>query len=169
MPRLNLVSKMSEVSSALITDLTRYIQRIARNMAKAITDDMEKEYNYVISRFYAEYTPEKYKRHAERGMEPGLTKTFIRYYKDPHGAIAYGGMKVSTENMYGDYNTGKLDTLESFLSGYHGPQSAGIWSYIDPYNHMVRFRNLIILNIQKYADEAELSARKGVYQVLKFY
>lgn len=159
---------MSKLSDAFISDLTKYIQRIARNMAKAVSDDMINEYITVINRFYSSYEPTKYRRHVERGQEPGLLRTYERFYKDPHGTMAYGGIKFSTAEMYSDYKTGEVDTLESFLEGFHGPRYAHIEFNIMPYDHMVKYRDLIAHNIQQYVDEAELEARGAGYRVLQF-
>ena len=128
----------------LKSDVSKFVHNFSSNLAHKISDEMAKEYQYVIDRFYSEYDPEYYVRHSKRGMRPGLEKTYRKYYTNKHNSIYYGGIEISPDRMYDDYRDSKEDVLSSFLSGYHGRPSAGIESSLLPYKHMLRFRDQLI-------------------------
>lgn len=130
--------------NTLEDDVKKLSHALSSNLAHKISDEMAQEYQYVIERFYAEYEPESYERHSERGYVSGLTKTFKKYYKNPHNTIYYGGIEIASDNMYDDYHDSPDDVLSSFLDGYHGRASAGIESSILPYKHMLKFRDSLI-------------------------
>lgn len=117
-------------------------------LAHKIADEMAQEYSYVIDRFYEEYDPEHYKRHADRGMKPGLTKTFKKHYTNKHNSVYYGGIDINSDKMYDDYRDPKDAVLSSFLSGYHGREKAGIKSSLLPYKHMLKFKKKLVNQIE---------------------
>lgn len=131
------------------------------SLAHQISNELAKEYQYVIDRFYDEYTPKRYKRHSSRGLQPGLTKTFRKYYKNPHNTIYYGGIEIDSDDMYNDYRDPKGKVLNSFLNGYHGRPSAGVESSLLPYKHMLRFREHLINELGR-PDSVLISAAKDV-------
>ena len=139
---------LSSFESQILRDLKSDIQMmshvVSSDLAHQISDKMAEEYQYVIDRFYSEYNPEYYVRHSERGMNPGLNKTFKKYYKNPHNTIYYGGIEITSDNMYDDYRDSKEKVLSSFLAGYHGRPSAGIESSLLPYKHMLKFREQLV-------------------------
>ena len=45
--------------------------------------------------FYADYTPVKYVRHYYNFLK----NSYIKYYKNPHNKIIYGGVELSPDNM----------------------------------------------------------------------
>lgn len=130
--------------NTLKQDLHMLSHSISSSLAHKISDEMAQEYQYVIDRFYSEYSPEYYRRHADRGMKPGLEKTFKKYYKNPHNTIYYGGIEISSDNMYNDYHDSEDKVLSSFLNGYHGRPNAGIESSLLPYKHMIKFKERLI-------------------------
>lgn len=144
---------LSNFESQILRDLNSDIKQmshvVSSNLAHKISDEMAQEYQYVIDRFYSEYDPEYYVRHAERGMKPGLNKTFKKYYKNPHNTIYYGGIEIISDNMYDDYRDPKEKVLSSFLDGYHGRPSAGIESSLLPYRHMLKFREQLVNEIER--------------------
>ena len=125
-------------------DVEKFAHKFSSGLAHKISDAMAEEYQYVIDKFYSEYDPEYYVRHSERGMKPGLNKTYKKYYTNKHNSIYYGGIEISPDRMYDDYRDSKEKVLSSFLDGYHGRPSAGIESSLLPYKHMLRFRNQLI-------------------------
>ena len=145
---------------ALESDIKMLSHSLSSNLAHKISDEMAQEYQYVIDRFYSEYNPEHYKRHAERGIVPGLNKTFKKYYKNPHNTIYYGGIEITSDRMYDDYHDSKDVVLSSFLNGYHGRPSVGIESSILPYKHMLKFRDQLI-NELGHSDSALFSYAKN--------
>lgn len=118
-------------------------------LAKKAQAELIKEYQYVINRFYDEYFPTTYKRHAQRGMKPGYEKTYRKFWQNSHGALGtvYGGIEISSDKMYDDYAAPPEYVLASFLGGYHGPASRGIWSGIRTYEHMLKFRDILANNL----------------------
>lgn len=154
-------------------DLLLYGERIATNLAKQASVLIENEYNYIIERFYAEYSPEKYVRHADRegNLAPGLNKTYTKIVTDINGGSSiFGGIEVSTFNMYQDYAGDSSYVLSSYLSGYHGPANRHIESSIIPYEHMNNFaRHLsVIMNSEgsPYIQKAVKYAKKFKYKTI---
>lgn len=151
----------------LKNDVNMLRHSLSSNLAHKISDEMAQEYQYVIDRFYSEYTPDYYTRHSERGMMPGLNKTFKKYYKNPHSTIYYGGIEITSDNMYDDYRDPKDIVLSSFLNGYHGRPSAGIESSLHPYKHMLKFREHLINELSR-SDSALLSYAKNKAKSLPY-
>lgn len=122
----------------------------AKELAIEARERMTMEYLNVISDFYSEYDPKYYWRHFnnkydERSLKnSGLGRTFEKYYKDSHRSVFTGGISISTDNMYSDYEGSQWDVLGSFLEGYHGPAYMGIESSMQPYNHMLRYKDWLI-------------------------
>ena len=152
---------------ALKSDVKMLSHSLSSNLAHKISDEMAEEYQYVIDRFYSEYDPEYYIRHSERGMKPGLNKTFKKYYKNPHNTIYYGGIEISADRMYDDYRDSKEDVLNSFLNGYHGRPSAHIESSLLPYKHMLKFRERLVNELGR-SDSALFSYAKNKAKALPY-
>ena len=116
---------------------------------------MTEEYLYVISKFYSEYEPKYYYRHFNNKFDDdslrqsGLGRTFEKYYKNTHNTSYSGGICISIDNMYSDYASSQFDVLNSFLNGYHGPSYLNIESSIETYNHMLRFKELLIADFEE--------------------
>ena len=151
----------------LKNDVKMLSHALSSSLAHKISDEMAEEYQYVIERFYSEYDPEYYVRHSERGMKPGLNKTFKKYYKNPHNAIYYGGIEITSDNMYDDYRDTKEKVLSSFLDGYHGRPSAGIENSLLPYKHMLKFRERLINELGR-SDSALFSYAKNKAKLLPY-
>lgn len=156
---------------ALENDCKMLAHGISSNVAHKISDEMAREYQYVIDRFYGEYEPEYYKRHSKRGMVPGLNKTYKKYYKNPHNTIYYGGIEITSDNMYDDYHDSKDAVLSSFLNGYHGRASLGIESSLLPYKHMLKFRDILINDLESanstLLSYAKNKAKRLTYQLIR--
>lgn len=153
--------------NALTSDVSMLRHSLSSSLAHKISEEMAKEYQYVINRFYTEYTPHYYKRHASRGMVPGLMKTFKKYYKNPHSSIYYGGIEINSDDMYKDYRDSREQVLESFLEGYHGRPSEGIESSILPYKHMLAFRQHLINELGR-SDSALLLYAKNKAKAMPY-
>lgn len=160
-----------DFTEALKSDVKMLSHALSSSLAHKISDEMAQEYQYVIDKFYSEYSPEYYKRHTERGMKPGLNKTFKKYYKNPHNTIYYGGIEITSDNMYDDYHDSGEKVLSSFLDGYHGRPSAGIESSLHPYKHMLKFREQLINELGRSNSAlfsyAKNKARSLPYQLIK--
>lgn len=122
----------------------------AKELAIEARERLTTEYLNVISDFYSEYEPKYYWRHFNNKYDnnslkrSGLGRTFEKYYKDSHGLVFSGGISISIDNMHTDYEGDQIDVLNSFLNGYHGPAYMGIESSIQPYNHMLRYKDWLI-------------------------
>ena len=168
---------VTEIKMNFINDLKQDMKTLSHEfssrLAHKISNEMAQKYQYVIDRFYSEYTPEHYTRHADRGMRPGLQKTFRKYYKNPHNTIYYGGIEISSDMMYNDYRDSKDEVLNSFLSGYHGRHSAGIESSLHPYKYMLKFRESLIKELGRpnnhiFEETKDEVKKKGLpYQIIK--
>ena len=164
---MNVANFKIDFIDALKNDVSMLSHALSSNLAHKISNDMAEEYQCVIERFYSEYNPEYYVRHSERGMMPGLNKTFKKYYKNPHNTIYYGGIEITSENMYGDYHDSKERVLTSFLDGYHGRPSAGIESSLLPYKHMLKYREHLINELGR-PDSALFSYAKNKARALPY-
>ena len=139
----------SQILRDLKSDMKLMSHTVSSELAHKISDELAQEYQYVIDRFYSEYDPEYYVRHSQRGMKPGLNKTFKKHYKNPHNTIYYGGIEITSDNMYDDYRDPKEKVLSSFLDGYHGRPSAGVKSSLLPYKYMLKFREQLARKIER--------------------
>lgn len=151
----------------LKNDVNMLSHALSSSLAHKISDEMAEEYQYIIERFYSEYDPEYYVRHSERGMVPGLNKTFKKHYKNPHNTIYYGGIEITSENMYDDYHDSREKVLSSFLNGYHGRPSAGVESSLLPYKHMLKFREQLVNELGR-PDSALFSYAKNKARALPY-
>lgn len=139
-----------KLSEATRKELEEKAVKKAKELAIEARERMTEQYLNVISDFYSEYDPKYYWRHFnnnydERSLKrSGLGRTFEKYYKDSHGSVFTGGISISTDNMYSDYEGSQWDVLTSFLEGYHGPSYMGIESSVHPYNHMLRYKDWLI-------------------------
>ena len=135
------------------------IKNVAREKAKKIAiearEELTKEYLYTISQFYSEYEPVYYNRHFNNKydekslMGSGMGKTFYKYYKNSHNNLYTGGIIITDETMYHDYSTSSVNVLNYFMNGYHGHPSLGIYSHINTYEHMLKYKNLLINELQR--------------------
>ena len=164
---MNVTKIKMDFMDALESDVKMLSHALSSNLAHKISDEMAQEYQYVIDRFYSEYNPEYYKRHADRGMVPGLQKTFKKHYKNPHNTIYYGGIEITSDNMYDDYHDSKDVVLSSFLNGYHGRPSAGVESSLLPYKHMLKFRERLVNELGR-SDSALFSYAKNKAKALPY-
>ena len=164
---MNVTNFKIDFINALKNDVNMLSHALSSGLADKISDEMAEEYQYVIERFYDEYDPERYVRHSKRGMIPGLNKTFKKYYKNPHNTIYYGGIEITSENMYNDYRDSKEKVLSSFLNGYHGRPSAGVESSLLPYKHMLKYRDQLINELGR-PDSALFSYAKNKAKMLPY-
>ena len=139
-----------QLSNTSKEKLKKRAREKARELAIEARERMTDEYLHVISNFYSEYEPKYYYRHFNNQydmhslLKSGLGRTFEKYYKNSHNSKYSGGISISTENMYTDYDTSPINVLNSFLNGYHGCPSLGITSSIETYRHMLRYREWLI-------------------------
>ena len=153
------VKSKFQLSQATKDELRKRAKEKARELAIEARERMTEEYLYVISNFYSEYEPKYYYRHFNNNydlhslMKSGLGRTFEKYYKNSHNSVFSGGICISTENMFTDYEGSPEDVLNSFLNGYHGHPHLGIESSIETYKHMLRFKDLLIAD---FADRLKI-------------
>ena len=164
---MNVTNVKMDFMDALKNDVSMLSHALSSSLAHKISDEMAEEYQYIIERFYSEYNPEYYVRHSERGMMPGLNKTFKKYYKNPHNTVYYGGIEITSENMYNDYHDSKEKVLSSFLDGYHGRPSVSVESSLLPYKHMLKYREQLIGELGR-PDSALFSYAKNKARALPY-
>lgn len=164
---MNVTSFKIDFIDTLKSDVMMLSHALSSGLAHKISDEMVEEYQYIIERFYSEYDPEYYVRHSQRGMAPGLNRTFKKYYKNPHNTIYYGGIEITSDKMYNDYRDSKEDVLNSFLNGYHGRPSARVESSLLPYRHMLKFREQLIGELGR-PDSALFSYAKNKAKALPY-
>lgn len=102
---------------------------ICKEYAKEVEEEMDAFFREEISNFYNDpryrnRPPRQYVRHHEKGYpEPGLNKTYEKVFKE-HENSYEGGIRISTDEMYTTGYRGSTEqVLDSFLKGYHGPET----------------------------------------------
>lgn len=126
----------------------------AKELSVEARELLTEEYLYVVTNFYSEYSPKYYLRHFNNHydlnglLKSGMGKTFSKYHKQ-RGLRFSGGICISTEKMYKDYQNPQIDVLNSFLNGYHGHPSLGIYSSINTYEHMQKYKNFLLIEFEK--------------------
>lgn len=150
------------IPQMLYSELELYASRVANSLADQTVQELKKEYNYIINRFYSEYKPRIYERHKDRGKEPGMPKT-IRDAIYPTSGGMFGGIEFSEEDMYDDYKESQEQVLSDFLAGYHGAGWLQIKSSIEPLGHMYRYTGLVASNIKRFVPKAERYAKSFSY------
>lgn len=144
--------KLSDKTKKELQDKAR---QKAKELAIEAREKLSEEYLNVVSKFYSEYEPTYYLRHFNNKydsnslLSSGMGRTFEKYYKNSHNSVFSGGISISTDNMYDDYQNNQVDVLNSFLNGYHGHPSLGIWSSIHTYNHMLKYKDLLIADFSE--------------------
>ena len=162
-----------KIPKDLAIDLSNYARNTAEGLAVVTKDAFEKEYKYIISKFYNEYTPKVYIRHA-KDYDPntgsdGLFKTYRTEIKTvPYQSTLVASLFFETENME-EYKAPGFIVLETFLGGWHGPAYRGLHFGLYPLRHMEVYRDLIYKSIQAYVPAAiRYAQNKQSYTYIKF-
>lgn len=179
------------ITSDLKNDLKKYANNFSIGMATYVRDEMYESSIFAIESFYADYTPEagnvstsynwkyvtptgtpkSYKRHYTNF----LTKSFSKYYKNPHNSIVYGGIYLSPEKMEDYYQDNTEEVFDMVYHGYHGVSSG--------FDNPKRFTSTpvmspspleiieqkfqkILKNIQKNKKKGSDRAEKGNYSTI---
>ena len=163
------------ITADLKTDLNKFSVEVSKALAKQVRYEMLETAQDAIVRFYADYTPVRYKRHYYNFLE----NSFRGYYKNPHNQIIRGGIELNPEFMDNIYD--KKRTSESteivfnlVYAGYHGDITATGHGYeIPPMNpsplDIINTKHrYIIENIKKYQNGAFLKASGESYKTLRF-
>lgn len=124
--------------------LQEYGNQIARNLALKFRDELVKEYQFSIQRFYGEYTPRVYKRTGQ------FEHSYRPYYRNPHGTRFHGGVEITADGMQSVYHDSPSEVVSTAISGYHGRPELGIWSSPPIYDHMLRYREMLFNNAEAY-------------------
>lgn len=135
-------------------ELKKKLKDVCKKMSLNAEEDLQHEYTENVTQFYDDYEPKYYFRHHENGFsERGLDRTISSYHKQ-EGNTYIGGIIVSTNNMYKDYDrtTGNpAQVLYSFTEGFHGlPLPTTFRSSIRPIDNMMKFRKLLIKKYEKH-------------------
>jgi len=121
------------------SNLKKVLEKSGRKQAKLLAKEtaisLTNEYRYLIEKFYNEYTPKFYKRIWE------LRETGIPFYQNSHGRVYYGGVKISSDNMWNSYyHDSTKEVLQSALESYHGRYIKGT---VMPYDSLINYRDTL--------------------------
>lgn len=148
----------------------RKLEDIGRKEANRLADDAKKKlidkYNFLINKFYKDYTPAK-DRHGEFYYTRtfNLFKSYRAYKRNPHNTIYYGGVEITADRM-NDYESivigedGLPETfpaerlLEKYIyttslpsATWHGGDwhgGYGVMAKFSIYNEMMKYKDYLI-------------------------
>lgn len=155
-----------EITKGLESDLKKYLEQYCVGMATFVRDDLTQEARVSILDFYADYTPKIYNRHEENFQK----HSFEKYYKNPHGQIVRGGVKLSTEDMAPVYQDPLYEVFDIVYAGFHGPSSAIKGNpprmVPSPMERILDRQSYLIGNIGSFKSYGEDRANKGSYEYI---
>lgn len=151
-----------EIPKDLKTDLQKFGNNVAKNIATYVREAIVSEYANSIELFYNSYTPIQYERKWQ------LRKSFRPYYKNPHGTRYHGGVEICTDKMKDVHKDSNEVILGYALSGWHGNPNRGIYTAPPIYDHIVQYRDILFGYIDIIADDAIQKAKKEKYNLLSF-
>lgn len=128
-------------------ELQKYGNQIARNLAVTFRNELVKEYQLQIARFYGEYTPRVYKRTGQ------FQNSYRPYYRN-HGTRFHGGVEITASGMASVYHDSPSEVVSTAISGYHGRPELGIWSSPPIYDHMIQYRDMLFANAESFVGGA---------------
>ncbi len=114
----------------------------AKQLAQETSKELESEALKQTISFYNEYSPKYYKRHPNEGTDnSGLARAIEPIVKsENHGRGYCGGIRISTNHMYTDYNGTPYQVLSSYLDGFHGLPTFG--NYLQDISLTSKFKYL---------------------------
>jgi len=168
------------ITADLKTDLNKFSVEVSKELAKQVRQEMLETAQDAIARFYASYTPVRYKRHYYNFIK----NSFRGYYKNPHNQIIRGGIEL-TPYLMDDIYSGTSKYKEAggnitdyvfnlVYSGYHGniPMlgNGGEAPRMEPspLDLIINKRRYIVENIKTYKHGAFLKASGESYKTLRF-
>lgn len=154
------------ISSQLLNDLKKYSEQVCVGMATFTRDDLTDMALHAMANFYMDYTPYFYKRHYYNFMD----NSYMKYYKNPHGSIVYGGVELSPKNMDNIYADPVEEVFDMVYAGFHGPASIkndGVPRSEPPKEQIENYRDYIVTNIQKYRSHGFQRANSLSYSTIE--
>ena len=151
-----------EVPKDLKSDIQKFGNSIAKNIALTVRDAITAEYAIAVEEFYNAYTPLQYERKWQ------LRKSFRPYYRNPHGTRYHGGVEITTDKMKDVHNDSNEMVLSYALGGWHGNPNRGIYTPPYIYEHVANYRDTLFGYIDLIAEDAIEKAKKESYKLLQF-
>ena len=164
------------IEEGLKSELKQYCFEVCKSLAHKTEDTLEEAHQIGMARFYADYTPKKYKRHYINFYK----NVYKRYYKNPHSSVVYGGIEVSNdylERVYRGTRGGQvIDSTDIvynlvYLQGKHGMaenwgKTPGPVTVPSPIDNVYMKRDEIIKNIGKFSKDCFIKANEGAYRYI---
>lgn len=169
------MNSFSEISDLLNKDMQKFKSNMSKYITKRIADDLTEECKNAIEDFYADYDPENPNNHNGRiyyYRHWNFRRSFKRYYKN-HGTRYVGGIELLEDelpNVYSGRNSDPTNVFWRVYSGLHG--IASIQGYVpsmkmeSPYNRLIKKREEIIRDKDKYLNEAYNYAMSDSYNII---
>lgn len=151
-----------EIPAELKTDIQKFGNNIAKNLAIEFREKLTSEYRYSVEQFYNSYSPLKYERTWQ------LYKSYRPYYRNPHGTRYHGGVEICTDKMKDTHVDSNEEVLGYALSGWHGNPNRGIYTPPYIYEHVINYRDVLFGYVDFIAIDAIKRAKKEKYMMLKF-
>lgn len=83
-------------------DTIKYLEKQAQKKASELAHEAQQRltdgYVSFIDLYYSDYTPQQYVR------THNLYRSYNKFYKNSHGTIFYGGVEVTPERMFDNYD-----------------------------------------------------------------
>lgn len=165
-----MVKNKITIDNDLIKDLKQYSSTVCVSLAAQVRDEMYKEAQLAIEKFYDDYKPIFYKRHYYNFRK----NSFLKYYKNPHNSIVRGGIELTPYELDDLYRADKEYVFNLVYLGYHGNVNMLPYSISNipptmtpnPFDMLLDKRDYLIDHIDDYKDIAINKANKQAYSML---
>ena len=167
------MAKINIILTDLAREIEQFSQDIARELAIDAREQLAKEANLAINKFYGHYTPEYYHRH--RPIQGNIKKSFHKYYANAHYYVYSGGIEISSDWMNDIYRADKDYVFNLIYAGYHGnvamfPFQVNLVPPVmspSPLDLILNKRDELINNAQENANKIASKINKSGYKFIK--
>lgn len=123
-------------------DTIKYLEKQAKKKASELAHEAQQRltngYVSFIDLYYSDYTPQQYVR------THNLYRSYNKFYKNSHGTIFYGGVEVTPERMFDNYDQiTPSDLMSEFIYNpkgtYHGCSAVTSLTFFNVFLYSTRF------------------------------
>lgn len=125
----------------IIKYLEKQVQKKATQLAHEAQERLINKYTFLINWFYKDYNPIQYVR------THNLYNSYNKFYKNSHGTIFYGGIEITSDRMFDNYDQiTPSDIMSKFIYNpngtYHGwydiPANFTLYDEIHKYHKQLK-------------------------------
>ena len=128
----------------LSKDTIKYLEKQAQKKSSELAHEAQERlasgYSSFIDLYYRDYKPKYYVR------THNLYNSYKNFYKNSHGTIFYGGIEITPERMFDNYQITPSELMEDFIyrpqGTYHGqyniPASFSLYRVMHQYHERLK-------------------------------